>query len=146
MPQVEGASPAPYTTLGQNSGSTNLLGPLTQFAYAQNALNQNAMFQQQFRARAAMGPLAQASVDPETGQMDYNKFATLISTHPETAFMAPEVINQLVQRQLTQAQVVKTNLDIEARKRDVINNGLAGLREPRSECEEYRRDENANLP
>ena len=127
MPQVEGASPAPYATLGQNSGSANLLGPLTQFAYAQNALNQNAMFQQQFRARAAMGPLAQASVDPETGQMDYNKFATLISTHPETAFMAPEVINQLVQRQLTQSQVVKTNLDIEAQKRDVINNGLAGL-------------------
>lgn len=127
MPQVVPADPSPYATLGQSGANANLLGPMATFASTLNQLNQNALFQQTFRARQAMGPLAQASVDPQTGQMDYNKFATMISTHPETAFMAPEVINQLVQRQLTQAELVKTNLDIEAKRRDTINNQLGSL-------------------
>lgn len=126
MPPVYGSDPSVYQNLGRG-GNENLLGPVTSFAYAQNALNQNQLFQQTFRARQAMGLLAQQSIDPETGQIDYNKFALAISTHPETAFMAPEIINQLVQRQLTQAQLVKTNLDIEATRRGVINNALAGL-------------------
>jgi hypothetical protein len=111
---------SPYATLGQGGSQTNLLGPFATYAYAQNALNQNALFQQTFRARAAMGPLAQASVDPATGQMDYTKFATLIATHPETAFMAPEVINQLTQRQLTQAELVRTNLQVAGMKQGAI--------------------------
>jgi hypothetical protein len=95
-----------YPTQPQPS---NLLGMASQFATTQNALNTNALFQQTFRARQAMGPLAQQSIGPD-GQMDYNKFAVLLSAHPDTAFMAPDIINGMVQRQLTQQETVGKSL------------------------------------
>lgn len=117
--------PSVYANLGRSQ--VQPLQALSQFAFAQNALNQNKLFQQTFAARQAMGPLAQASIDPQTGQMDYNKFATLISTHPETAFMAPDIINGLVQRQLTQAQLVNQNLDIAVKRQQAIGSAASGL-------------------
>ena len=119
--------PSVYASLGQQQSPPNLFGPLTSFAYAQNALNQNKLFQQTFAARQAMGPLAQASIDPQTGQMDYNKFATLISTHPETAFMAPDIINGMVARQLTQAQIVNQQIDAAVKRQGAIGSAAAGL-------------------
>jgi hypothetical protein len=116
---------APYATLGGRDA--NPLGMLAAGVSIQRGLNENQLFQQTFAARKAMGPLAQASIDPETGQMNYNKFAMLISSHPETAWMAPDIINKLVERQLTQAHIVNAHLDAEAKKRDVINGAIGGL-------------------
>jgi hypothetical protein len=100
---------SPYATLGQGNTGVNLLGPLAQISQIQNAQNQNALFQQTFRARQAMGPLAQQAIGPD-GKMDWNKFSLLVSTHPETAFMAPEVLNQISQRKLVDAQTLGANL------------------------------------
>jgi hypothetical protein len=99
----------------------NLLGMVGQFAQAQNALNQNALFQQTFKARQALGPLAQQSIGPD-GQMDYNKFSVLISSHPDTAWMAPDIINGIVQRQLVQSETVAKNLDIAKTKAGALGN------------------------
>lgn len=101
------------------SQQANPLATVAQFAYAQNALNQNALFQQTYRARQAMGPLAQQSIGPD-GQMDYNKFAVLISAHPDTAWMAPDIINGIVQRQLVQADTVQKNLQIAQTRADAM--------------------------
>jgi hypothetical protein len=109
------------------SGTGNALGQLAQGVSIMRGMNENALFQQTFAARKAMGPLAQASIDPETGQMNYNKFAMLISSHPETAWMAPDIINKLVERQLTQAHIVNAHLEAESKKRDVINGAIGGL-------------------
>src|SRR5690348_12255714 len=102
MPQVLPADANVYSSLGQGGAPPNLLGPMASYAGIQNALNQNALFQQTFRARQAMGPIAQQSIGPD-GQMDWNKFAIGISTHPETAFMAPEILNQIASKKLVEA-------------------------------------------
>ena len=120
MPQVLPADTSMYSTLGRGGAQTNLLGPMASFASIQNQLNQNALFQQTFRARQAMGPLAQQAINPQTGQMDWNKFSVLISTHPETAFMAPEVLNQIAQKKLVDAQTLSTNLQIAQHKQQAI--------------------------
>lgn len=98
--------------IGQQ-GQVNPLGMLGQFAQTQNALNQNALFQQTYKARAAMGPLAQQSVGQD-GQMDWNKFATLVSTHPDTAWTAPDVLNNIAQKKLIDAET--TNQELNATK------------------------------
>lgn len=96
------------------------LGALSQMMQVQGA-------RQELVARAAMGPLAQASVNPETGEMDFNKFATLIAGDPRTAWKAPEILNQLVTRQLTQAQTLKTSLESANEAQKVVGNQFAGL-------------------
>jgi hypothetical protein len=115
---------SPYASLGTNT--PNLLGMVGQFAGAQNQLNQNALFQQTFRARQALGPLMQQAVGPD-GQMDYNKAGLLVSTNPDTAFMAPDILNQFAQKQLIQAETMKTNLDNFAKKQSAIGSAAYGL-------------------
>jgi len=105
----------------------NPLGMIAQYAQTQNALNQNALFQQTFRARQALGGIMQQAVDPQTGQIDYNKAAVLGSTNPATAFIMPEVINQWTQRQLTQQQTVNAALEGQLKRFNAIGNAAAGL-------------------
>jgi hypothetical protein len=114
-----------YSTLGQSQ--PNALGMLATFAGAQNQLNQNQLFQQTFRARQALGPLMQQAVDPTTGQLDYNKAGILVSTNPDTAFMAPDILNQFAQKQLIQAETMKTNLDNFAKKQAAIGSAAYAL-------------------
>lgn len=121
---VQGADPSVYSTLGTNT--PNLLGMVGQFAGAQNQLNQNQLFQQTIRARQALGPLMQQAVGPD-GQVDYNKAGLLVSTNPDTAFMAPDILNQFAQKQLVQAETMKTNLDNFAKKQGAIGAAAYGL-------------------
>ncbi len=93
-------------------GTQNAINPLAmvgQFAQTQNALNQNALFQQTFRARQALGPLAQQAMGQD-GQMDWAKYGVLVSTHPDTAFMAPEILNQIAQKKLVDAETMNAEL------------------------------------
>ena len=113
-----------YTHAGP---APNPLGMISQFAQTQNALNQNALFQQTFRARQALGGIMQQAVDPNTGQIDYNKAAVLGSTNPATAFIMPEMINQWTQRALTQQQTVNEALKNAQMKYSAIGNAAAGL-------------------
>lgn len=113
-------------TAGIGSGAQlDPMATLYRFAATQNALNQNALFQQTYRARQAMGPLAQQSVNPETGEMDWNRFATLVSTHPDTAWMAPDVLNTITQKKLTDAQIVNQKLMAAEKRMSVTGPVLA---------------------
>lgn len=117
-----------------NQGQQNPLQTFGQFVGIQNAMaenqlrqNQNAQFQQMFTARNAMGELSQHAVDPTTGQMDYDKFAKLISIDPRTAWMAPEMLNQLAQRQGVQLDNVKKDLEIAKTRFTNLSDGITPL-------------------
>lgn len=130
---VQGADPSVYSTLGTNT--PNMLGMVGQFAGAQNQLNQNQLFQQTIKARQALGPLMQQAVGPD-GQVDYNKAGLLVSTNPDTAFMAPDILNQFAQKQLVQAETMKTNLDNFAKKQSAIGAAAYGLSQEKGDSVE----------
>lgn len=115
----------PSITAGIGAGSSDPFNMLYKFAATQNALNQNALFQQTFRARQAMGPIAQQSVGPD-GQMDWDKFAVGISTHPDTAFMAPDVLNQIAQKKLIDAETTNQKLQATEKRLGIFSNLAAG--------------------
>lgn len=106
-------------------GSSDPMGTVYKFAAIQNMLNQNQLFQQTYRARQALGPIAQASVGPD-GQMDWDKYATLVSTHPETAWMAPDILNNIAQRKLIDAETVNQKLNATEKRLDIFSNLAAG--------------------
>lgn len=115
----------PNITAGIGTGASNPLEMVYRLAVTQNAMNQNALFQQTFRARQAMGPIAQQSVGPD-GQMDWDKFAVGISTHPDTAFMAPDVLNQIAQKKLIDAETTNQKLQATEKRLGIFSNLAAG--------------------
>jgi hypothetical protein len=115
----QGVDTSIYGTLGQGAGQ-NPLAMISQFAGAQNALNQNALFQQTFRARQAMGPLMQQATDPQSGQVDWDKAATLVATHPDTSFLAPEFLNNIAQKKLLDAETTNQKLEATGKRMDMM--------------------------
>lgn len=107
------------------SAPPNLLGMIGQFATTQNALNQNAMFQQEIAARKAMGPLFQAAIDPVTGHLNEAKLMAGLA-HPAVAWKAPEMINMLVQRGLTTAQTMKAVAETQTMNAKLIGHEALG--------------------
>ncbi len=105
----------------------NLLGMMGQFASTQNALNQAQMFQQEFEARKAMGPIAQGAIDPKTGTMNWPKFLVDISRNPATAWKAQEIINSVVQRELVSAQTAEINLRNAKTEYGAFGSGIAAI-------------------
>lgn len=63
---------------------------LAQYASAQNALNQNKLFQQQNANRLGVQAAYQGATDPTTGQIDPAKFQQAILSNPDTAMFAPD--------------------------------------------------------
>jgi hypothetical protein len=106
---VDTINPNITAGIGGQGQQINPLAMVGQFAQTQNALNQNALFQQTFRARQALGPLAQQAMGSD-GQMDWAKYGVLVSTHPDTAFMAPEILNQIAQKKLVDAETMNAEL------------------------------------
>lgn len=113
----------PSITAGIGSGAGDPLNMIYKFAATQNALNQNALFQQTFRARQAMGPISQKAMQDATGpdgQPDMEKYYTNlaigVSTHPDTAFIAPDVLNGLAQKRLIDAQTFNQKLESKTRQ------------------------------
>ena len=120
----------PSIVAGIGANQQNPLAMVSQFAGAQNALNQNQLFQQTFRARQALGPLAQQSVGPD-GQMDWTKYGVLVSTHPDTAFMAPEILNNIAQKKLLDAETMNQELTgYEKRMGITANLAAAAYKDP----------------
>ena len=77
---------------------TNALGMVGQFAQVQNALNQNALFQQTFHARQVAGEIMAAAPDLESGLL-------AIQRNPDTAAFAQQIANGVRQTQLTLTQM-----------------------------------------
>lgn len=79
------------------------IGQVLQIQGAQQALQNQQM---EFKARAAMGPILQQSIDPQTGELDINKFLVHGAANPDVAWKMPEITLQMIQRQNTQADTV----------------------------------------
>lgn len=85
-----------------------MIGKVLQIQGAQQALMGQ---QQEFKARAAMGPILQQSIDPQTGELDINKFLIHGAANPDVAWKMPEITLQMIQRQNTQADTIIKQLD-----------------------------------
>lgn len=107
----------PNIPLGVNAvPPTNPLALATQAAGLQGQINTNRAAQSTFAARNALGPIFQQGIDPSTGRPDINKIFDLMSKDPRAAYLAPEVTNQLIQRELTQKQITVQDLEGELKK------------------------------
>ena len=42
--------------------------------------------------------------------MDWTKYGVLVSTHPDTAWMAPDILNQIAQKKLVDAETMNQEL------------------------------------
>ena len=119
LPQQQ-APVNPMQTLGQFQ---NLQ---VQGAQLQGQRLQNQQTQMAIGARTAMGPILQQSVGPD-GQIDWNKAVVNMAQHPETAWMAGDVMNQALQRQLTQADVMGKTLANAQTKMGMIGTAVQSL-------------------
>lgn len=94
---------------------TNPLALATQAAGLQGQINTNRAAQSTFAARNALGPIFQQGVNPD-GTPDINKIFSLMSRDPRAAYLAPEITNQLIQRELTQKQITVQDLEAELKR------------------------------
>lgn len=119
----------PNIPLGVNAvPPTNPLALATQAAGLQGQINTNRAAQSTFAARNALGPIFQQGIDPETGRPDIGKIFGDLSKDPRTAYLAPEIVNQLIQRELTQKQITVQDLEGELKKVQLAKDkvGFAG--------------------
>lgn len=117
----------PLQAQAPQGGIGNFLGPALQLFQLKNMQNQQMQFQQQFAARQAIGPILQQSIDPDTGEVDYDKAFKLAAANPQTAFLAGDLLNQGIQRKQTQANITKTNLENSKTQLDNLAGVATGL-------------------
>lgn len=79
------------TSVTANAGN-HLFDQVGRLAQIQNQLNQNKLFQGQVAAGRAL----QQSIDPQTGQVDFGRAASLVSADPATAPFALDAMNNLL--------------------------------------------------
>lgn len=98
LQNIAQTSQNPYQPLG------NMLG-----VQQQALANQTA--QRTLMARQRIGQIQQQSINPQTGQVDWNKFAVGVAADPQASFLAPEAMQQAAQTQGVQlgdiAQTIK---------------------------------------
>lgn len=84
-----------------------MIGKVLQIQGAQQAIQNQQM---EFKARQALGPILQQSIDPTSGELDINKFLVHGASNPDVAWKMPEITLQMIQRQNTQAETVVRQL------------------------------------
>lgn len=86
MAEVDGSITA---NIGKGEGN-NLFDVIGKFATIQNQVNQNLLFQ----GRQAAGQALQQSIDPSTGQIDFNNVNRLIQANPKIAPYAQQAVSE----------------------------------------------------
>ena len=100
------------------------LGQVIQVQQGQQALQNQQM---EFKARQAMGPILQQSIDPQTGELDINKFLVHGAANPDVAWKMPEITLQMIQRQNTQADTVNKTLQANAVRYGAMGDAAGSL-------------------
>lgn len=90
------------------------------------ALNQNALFQQTFGARKAIGEAYQKSIQPD-GSIDTPTLMREIQSRPDAGFMAGEASAGALSRQGQQIQNATALFEQKAKQNQFIVNGLGTL-------------------
>lgn len=101
-----------------------MVGQVLQIQGAQQALMNQQM---EFKARQAMGPILQQSIDPQTGELDINKFLVHGAANPDVAWKMPEITLQMIQRQNTQADTVIKQLEANKVRYGAMGDAAASL-------------------
>ena len=115
-----------YPTAQSSQGMDPLsqLGKIFQVQQAQTAV---AMQQQEFKARQALGPILQQSIDPQSGELDINKFLINGAANPDAAWKMPEITLQMIQRQNVQADTVIKQLEANKIRYGAMGDAAASL-------------------
>lgn len=100
--------------------------PLTmgvQYAYLQNALNEN----QKFQAQQAAGQEWQKAIDPATGQLNVNKLMTGVAQNPAAALAAGDTVRQAQEQVIQQLNAQGLSLNQAMTKTAYLANEYAPL-------------------
>lgn len=124
MPGIDGSIPASVVVPKNNFNPLEIAGQVAQTA---NLMNQNRLFQQEFKARSAIGPLYQQAIDPQTGRLDANKLLSLASQNPDTAFQAGDLAASGQARELQQTQIDQQQLALHLGQSQAFRQRLAPL-------------------
>lgn len=100
------------------------LGKIFQIQQAQVGLQ---VQQQEFKARQALGPILQQSIDPQSGELDINKFLINGAANPDAAWKMPEITLQMIQRQNLQADTIIKQLDANKIRYGAMGDAAASL-------------------
>lgn len=77
------------------------------------------------RAQIGMGQLMQQHVDPNTGEVDINKFLVDAAQHPDVAVMFPAIAKDALANKLTSAQILGAQIDNAAKQQSFLANTAA---------------------
>ena len=123
-----------------NSLMNNPLQAMQSLATTQNAINQNKLFQQDFAAKQAMGPIAQEAIKGATdaqGNVDHSKMLDSMlsgaARDPRAAFKVPELAGQIIQRKLAESGITKNQVESSLKFNEALGTGMAGLLAPGSQ-------------
>lgn len=89
----------------------NPLTMVSEYARANNAMNQARAFEREFRARDALGPMLKASIQQD-GSIDTAKLFQMVAAHPDTGWKLPDLVEGFLRNQLTTARIANANLEI----------------------------------
>lgn len=101
-----------------------MIGKVLQIQGAQQAIQNQQM---EFKARQALGPILQQSIDPTSGELDINKFLVHGASNPDVAWKMPEITLQMIQRQNTQADTVLKTLNANKVRYGAMGSAAAAL-------------------
>jgi len=116
-----------YMYGGQQNQAQNPLALVQGIGALQHLMLQNQSMVMQQRAKAAIGPILQESIDPETGETDWNKVLVLAAQNPDVAWMAPELANQALLRQKTSVEIMNQKLDAAGKQLNSISEAAGAL-------------------
>lgn len=121
MPDVSALYPQPVKPADSllSGDPTKILGLIGQ-------LNQNALFQQQFGARKAIGKAYQNAIQPD-GSIDTPQLMQGIKDNPDAGFLAGEASQGALARQGQQIQNATGQLGLGAKQNEIVVNGLSAL-------------------
>lgn len=107
----------------------DVIGKVGSLSDIVNKQNQARLFESEYDARQALGPIFQQSFDPKTGDFDMDKLGSLLANSPQAAFKAPEIMNQILLRKQTQLDVERKNLDNQFVRVEGLNKVFGSLAE-----------------
>lgn len=115
------------TSIYGNVAQPNMLANMGSMAQTGNLMNQNRLFQQEFKARQAMGPIYQQAIDPVTGKLDTNKLMSAAAQNPDAAFKAGEIAQQALERQGAQTTIQGQELEQALKRQGQVRQTLSAL-------------------
>lgn len=122
MPELDGQIPASVKT-----PHVDPLATATAATELKNKLISADAAAQQYRARQAIGPIYQQSIDPKTGQLDANKLLSAVSANPDTAWMAGDIVAAAQAREKEQLGIDSSRVELVLKQTQNLRSRLGAM-------------------